>query len=171
MAVAAISTAALLAGCGGGGAKDPFDSGPAAPSLVINPTSLNVYSNIPSVVTISSGVAPFQAFTSDSVVLPVSTNVAGTLLTLVPANVNADTPVTVTIQDALGRRAGVAVTVKPATLLTSAQVVPVANSRCGTESSGSGTGAAAATGPVGVCSGETATVNAVVRNANTSAIP
>lgn len=168
MALAAISTAALLAGCGGGGAKDPFDSGPPAPSLVINPTSLNVYSNIPSVVTISSGVAPFQAFTSDSVVLPVSTNVAGTLLTLVPSNVNTDTPVTVTVQDGLGRRVAVAVTVKPATLVNQVAVTPISNTRCGGldnpvpgETPGNRTP---------ICSGETATVSAIVRNANSAVI-
>jgi hypothetical protein len=166
--LASAATLGLLAGCGGGGAKDPFDTGPAAPALVINPTSLNVYSNLPTVVTISSGVGPFQVFSSDSIVLPVTPVVSGSLVTLVPSNVNLDTTVTVTIQDALGRRVAVGVVVKPATLVGAVTIEPVSNSTCG--------GAAAATpgaasGPTGICSGETATAKVTVRNANTSVIP
>jgi hypothetical protein len=163
----------LVAGCGGGGAKDPFDTGPAAPALIVNPTSLNVYSNLPTVVTISSGVGPFQVFTSDGVVLPVTPVVSGSLVTLVPSNVSADTGVTVTIQDALGRRVGVAVVVKPATLVGSTEIVPVSNSTCGSSSGGSGSPAApaASSGPTGVCSGETAFARTTVRAANTSVIP
>jgi hypothetical protein len=160
--LATAATLSLLAGCGGGGAKDPFDTGPAAPALVVNPTSLNVYSNLPTVVTISSGVGPFQVFSSDSVVLPVTPVVSGSLVTLVPSNVPTDTDVTVTIQDALGRRELVLVKVKPATLVGAVSVEPVSNSTCGSGSQG---------GPVPVCSGETATVKVTVRNANTSVIP
>jgi hypothetical protein len=166
--LASAATLGLLAGCGGGGAKDPFDTGPAAPALVVNPTSLNVYSNLPTVVTISSGVGPFQVFSSDSIVLPVTPVVSGSLITLVPSNVNVDTTVTITIQDALGRRVAVAAIVKPATLVGAVTIEPVSNSTCG--------GAAAATpggasGPTGVCSGETATAKVTVRSANTSVIP
>jgi hypothetical protein len=175
IALAAIAATTLLAGCGGGGAKDPFDGGPPPPSLVVNPTSLNVYSNLPSVVTISSGVGPFQIFSSDSVVLPVSTVVSGALVTLVPSNVAADTVVTVTVQDALGRRVPVAVTVKPATLVGSTEIVPLANSTCGAAAGGGGgtppTTPAASSGPTAVCTGETATAKVTVRAANTSVIP
>lgn len=162
MLLACAATLSLVAGCGGGGAKDPFDPGPAAPALIVNPTSLNVYSNLPTVVTISSGVGPFRVFTSDGVVLPVTPVVSGSLVTLVPSNVSADTGVTITIQDALGRRVLVDVTVKPSTLVGSVVVEPVANSTCG---------GATGDSPVPVCSAETATVKAVVRNANTSVIP
>jgi hypothetical protein len=162
VAFAAITATALLAGCGGGGAKDPFDSGPPAPALIVNPTSLNIYSNLPSVLTISSGVGPFQIFSSDSVVLPVSAVVSGALVTLVPSNVAIDTVVTVTVQDALGRRVPIAVTVKPATLVGSTEIVPLVNSTCGQ---------ASGTAPAPVCTGETATAKVTVRAANTSVIP
>jgi hypothetical protein len=169
VALVAIAATTLLAGCGGGGAKDPFDNGPAPPSLVVNPTSLNVYSNLPSVLTISSGVGPFQIFSSDNIVLPVNTVVSGTLVTLVPSNVNADTPVTVTVQDSAvpPRRVPIAVTVKPATLVGSTEIVPLSNSTCGAATATEG----AAAGPTGVCSGETATAKVTVRAANTSVIP
>jgi hypothetical protein len=172
VALAAIAAITLLAGCGGGGAKDPFDSGPPAPALIVNPTSLNIYSNLPSVLTISSGVGPFQIFSSDSVVLPVATVVSGALVTLVPSNVAIDTVVTVTVQDALGRRVAIAVTVKPATLVGSTEIVPLANSTCGAASGGgTPTTPSAATGPTAVCTGETATAKVTVRAANTSVIP
>jgi hypothetical protein len=169
VALLAIAATTLLAGCGGGGAKDPFDGGPPIPSLIVNPTSLNVYSNIPSVLTISSGVGPFQIFTSDSIVLPVNPVVSGALVTLVPSNVSADTVVTVTVQDAAGSRVAIAVTVKPATLVGSTEIVPLSNSTCGAASAG--TPGAASSGPTGVCTGETATVKVTVRAANTSVIP
>jgi hypothetical protein len=175
LAFVTLSATALLAGCGGGGAKDPFDTGPAAPPLVVNPTAVTVYSNIPTVITVSSGTAPFQAFTSDSVVLPVVSAFSGTLLTLTPSNVVSDTAVTITIQDATGQRVAVGANVKPATLVGSTEIVPLSNSTCGGGSSGGGTpgtpASGASSGPVGVCSGETATVNVVVRNANTAPIP
>ncbi len=164
IALAAIAATTLLAGCGGGGAKDPFDSGPPAPALVVNPTSATIYANIPTVLTISSGVAPFSAFTSDSVVLPVAASISGTLLTLVPSNVNADTAVTVTIRDGLGRSVAVPVNVKPATLVGNVEIVPLANSACGTASSSSSS-------PTGVCTGDTATARVAVRSANTAVIP
>jgi hypothetical protein len=170
VALAAIAATALLSGCGGGGAQDPFAVTPTAP-LVVNPTSLSVYSNIPSVVTINSGVPPYQAFSSDSVVLPVVTSFGGTLLTLVPNNVSADTPVTITIQDSLGRRVPIAATVKPATLVNQVAITPIiTNPRCGIEGTpalpGDTTG-----NQIPVCTGETATASVIVRAANASPIP
>ncbi|MGL4229948.1 MAG: hypothetical protein ACRDAM_16420 [Casimicrobium sp.] len=169
VALAAVAATALLAGCGGGGAKDPFDPGPSAPPLVLAPGSLNVYSNIPAVVTVTSGVAPFRVFSSDSVVLPVAPSVSGTLITLVPANVNVDTPVTLTVEDNLGRRVAVAVTVKPATLVNQAQITPISNTRCGSPDTPIPPDTLGNRTPV--CSGDTATASVIVRAANTAVIP
>jgi hypothetical protein len=159
LALAALSVTALLAGCGGGGAKDPFDQGPPAPALTVAPSVITLYSNIPAVVTVTSGTAPFQVFSSNSTVLPVTAVTSGTLLTLTPNNVNADTEVALTIRDGAGRSTGVTATVKPATLVNAVEIVPLANSAC----SGSG--------PTPVCTGDTATVKVTVRSANTSVIP
>jgi hypothetical protein len=52
--------------------------------------------------------------------------------------------------------------VKPATLVGATQVVPIANSTCGSASGDA---------PVPICSGETATVKVKVRAANTAVIP
>ena len=43
--VALLSVLALIAGCGGGGAKDPFATTPV-PALIVSPGTLNVYSQI-----------------------------------------------------------------------------------------------------------------------------
>jgi hypothetical protein len=169
VALAALASTLFLAGCGGGGAKDPFDPGPSAPAFVVNPTSVTVYSNIPTVLTISSGVAPFQVFSSDSVVLPLATSVGGSLITLVPSNVSADTVVTVTAQDGLGRRIAIPVTVKPATLVNQVSVTPISNTRCGGLDNPLPGETPSNRTPI--CSGETATASVIVRTANSAVIP
>jgi hypothetical protein len=169
LAFVTLSATALLAGCGGGGAKDPFDPGPQAPPLVVNPTAVTVYSNIPTVITVSSGTAPFSAFTSDSVVLPVVSAFSGTLLTLTPSNVVSDTAVTITIQDATGQRVAVGANVKPATLVNQVSVTPISNTVCGGLDNPVPPETPSNRTPI--CSGETATVSALVRSANTVPIP
>ncbi len=172
VALAAMASTLILSGCGGGGAVDPFAPGPQAPALTVAPGAVNVYSNIPTTLTVTSGVAPFQAFSSDSVVLPV-TSTGGTLITLVPSNVSIDTPVNLTVRDALNRTAVVAVTVKPATLVNALTIVPIANSACSVQAAaGATTGEGSLSlSPVPICSGDTATANVTVRNANTSVVP
>ncbi|TAG84853.1 MAG: hypothetical protein EAZ24_00310, partial [Burkholderiales bacterium] len=140
---ALFSGAALLAGCGGGGAADPFKPGPAIPALVINPAALTVYSGTPAVITVSSGVGPFQAFTSDSVVLPVTQTVSGAALTLIAGAVEADRAVTLTIQDSVGQRVAATVTVKGSPLISGLTVAAVAGSTCSTSSAVGPPGASA----------------------------
>ena len=105
-----------MAGCGGGGAVDPFappPPPPATPQLVVNPSSLTVVQGTSALLTIASGVAPFQAFTSNSFVLPVVQAVADKTIALSPINVTAETVVTITIRDAASQSTTVAVTVRP----------------------------------------------------------
>lgn len=111
--VAFMSVAALMAGCGGGGAVDPFAPPPATPQLVVNPNSLIVVQGTSATLTVASGVAPFQAFSSNSFVLPVVQAVADKTIALAPVNVTADTVVTITIRDSASQSTTVAVTVKP----------------------------------------------------------
>ena len=113
--VALLSVLALIAGCGGGGAKDPFATTPV-PALIVSPGTLNVYSGTPAVVTINSGVGPFQVFSSDSVVLPVTQVVSGAAITLTANSVEAEKAVTLTVRDAYNQATSVSVTVKPSPL-------------------------------------------------------
>jgi hypothetical protein len=158
----------LLAGCGGGGAQDPFAVTPVAPTpaLVVNPGALNAYAGIPVVVTISSGVGPFQVFTSDATVLPVTQVVAGAAITLTASNVDADRGVTITVRDAVGQSVTVAVTVKATPLLGALTVTPATASQCGAgASTGTGTSTSSST-TVAICSGETATARITLKGAN-----
>lgn len=74
-----------------------------------------------------------------------------------------------TIQDGLGRRAAVAVTVKPATLVNQVSVTPIANTLCGGLNNPLPGDTPGNRTPI--CSGETATVSAIVRSANSAVIP
>src|SRR4029453_16816666 len=68
---------------------------------------------IPTALTISGGVAPYRAFSTNTAALPVATIVLGSVVNLVANNVPAITPVIVTIQDAVGQTATVTVRVNP----------------------------------------------------------
>ena len=157
---------AFIAGCGGGGAADPFAVPPAVviPPLVVSPSSLNIYAGTPAAVTIVSGVGPFQVFTSDAVVLPVTQVVSGAAITLTAANVAADAVVTITVRDAASQSKTVAVTVKASPLLGALSITPTSNTTC-----------AGATSSVldkaAICSGESGLASITVRSTNTAVLP
>ena len=160
--VALLSVLALIAGCGGGGAKDPFATTPV-PALIVSPGTLNVYSGTPAVVTINSGVGPFQVFSSDSVVLPVTQVVSGAAITLTANSVEAEKAVSLTVRDAYNQATSVSVTVKPSPLLGTLTITPRTSSPCGA--------VATSTLPASICSGETATASILLRGANTLPLP
>ncbi len=166
LATALCSTALLIAGCGGGGATDPFFVAPTppTPALIASPASLNIYAGTPSVVTINSGVGPFQVFTSDAIVLPVTQLVSGAAITLTASNVAADAAVTLTIRDAAGQSTTVAVSVKTSPLLGALTVTPTSNSTC------AGT-TASLLNKAAICSGESGVASITVRGANSTVLP
>lgn len=160
LAAAAVSAVAL-SGCGGGGAADPFAPGPALPSFVVRPTAVEAFSGTPVTISVVSGVGPFLAFSSNPAVLPVTQAVSGTAITVTPSAVSAVTAVTLTVRDAAGREQTVGVNVNPGSVLSDVVVTPVANTQCGT---------AAPPAPVPVCSGDTASVSTLVRNAGATPV-
>ena len=159
---AALVALAGLSGCGGGGAANPFAPGPALPSLVVRPTAIEAYSGTPVTISVVSGVGPFQAFSSNPAVLPVTQAVSGTAITVTPAAVSTQTAVTLTVRDAAGREQGISVNVNPGTVLGNIAITPIINSQCG---------AAQPPAPVPVCSGDTASISTVVRNAGATPVP
>ena len=107
-----------LAGCGGGNGapNNMFDNGGGTPVLTVLPTTVSVYSGVPASLTITSGTAPFTAFSSDATILPVSSSVSNTIA-LLASTVAADQNVTLTIRDASAQQVTVPVTVHPSLLL------------------------------------------------------
>ena len=72
-----------LAACGGGSPNNPYTPGPTTPPpLVVQPGSLNIFSNIPATLTITSGLAPFTVFSDTPTILPVQQAVPGNTVVL-----------------------------------------------------------------------------------------
>jgi len=113
----------LLAGCGGGSGapNNPYTPPPPviAPLLLL-PSSLTVYAGTPATLTISGGVPPYRAFSTNASILPVAATVSGDTLVLAANNVTLPTTVAVTVQDFAGTVSPAStITVQPAPLLAS----------------------------------------------------
>ena len=154
LALCALTGLMALGGCGGGSGapNNPFAPGPApvTPLFLLPPTAV-VYSHTAATLQVSGGLAPYQAFSSNATVLPVTQNVDAAVVVLVPSEVAADTAVIVTVQDSAGQTATSSVTVRPAPLFNTLTVVP-SRTACGTNAVCSGDTALATvqvTGPAG----------------------
>ncbi len=137
-----LATAGVLAlsACGGGSGapNNPYDQGPGpVQPLTLLPSTLTVYAGTPATLTISGGVAPYRAFSTDPFVLPVSLASGSTTIVLLPAAVGAATNVTVTVQDSAGTTAPAAVVVQTASLLNGLTITPN-SAACGTNAICSG---------------------------------
>src|ERR1019366_4786439 len=158
LALCALAGLLVMGGCGGGSGapNNPFAPGPVAvgPLFLLPPTAV-VYSHTAATLQVSGGAAPYQAFSSNSAVLPVALNVTAAVIVLIPSDVAADTPVVITVQDAIGQTATSAVTVRPAPLFNTLTVVP-SRTACGTNA---------------VCSGDLATATVQVTGPGGAGIP
>jgi hypothetical protein len=150
----ALVGALSLAACGGGeGAINngkPPEPGPTG--VTVFPTTSSVYPGTPASLTISGGVPPYRAFTSNSVVLPVSQNVAGNTIVLLANQVAADTTTLVTVQDSVGQTAPASVVVRAALLFPSGLQILPSQPDCGGSNictGATGTASVQATGNAG----------------------
>jgi len=158
LAIFTLAGITLLAGCGGGSGapNNPFAPGPPVIGpLFVLPSAATVYAHTPATLTVSGGSPPYQAFSSNSAILPVAQAVGSATIVLLPADVAADTVVTITVQDSIGQTAISTVTVSPAPLLNTLTIVP-ARTICGANT---------------VCSGDTATATVTVRGPTGAGIP
>jgi hypothetical protein len=158
VALCALAGLVALGGCGGGSGapNNPFAPGPvAAGPLFVLPADAVIYSHTPATLQVSGGAPPYQAFSSNSAVLPVAQNVDAGVVVLVAGEVAADTPITITVQDAIGQTATSKVTARPAPLFNTLTVVP-SRTACGTNA---------------VCSGDTATATVQVTGVAGGGIP
>jgi hypothetical protein len=153
LTVLGLSGLLALAACGGGSGapNNPYSPNPGTPPLQILPAAVVAYSGVPTTVTITSGVAPFFAFTNNAAVLPVTQNVAGNTIVLLPNQVTADVIVILTVQDSANQTTTVAVTVKASPIFNSLTFAP-SGTDCGTNlcSGQKGSATVIATGPGGV---------------------
>ena len=113
------------------------------------PDSTIAYSGVPTSLTISGGTGPYRAFSSNSALLPVTPTVPGKTVVLLAGNVDIDTTVTITVQDAatlqpVASQVPVTVTVRPAALGNLISVAPNLT-ECGTAICSGQTGIASAT--------------------------
>src|SRR5690242_14815647 len=141
-----------LAACGGGNGSPASIGGGVSP-LVITPSVATTYAGNPFTFTVTGGKQPYTIISSDQAALPVVGTLDGNVLVIVPGNVGADTPVTLTVRDSSGLSTAATVTVKPSLLLP-ASITITGSPNCG--SSGSdlcsgqdGTATVQLTGPAG----------------------
>jgi hypothetical protein len=148
LAAAAVLT---LSACGGGSGapNNPYVDGALPTALTVLPnTDVDLYADIPTVLTISGGKRPYTAASSNSAIVPTATTVSGSTIVLVASSVSTDTPVTITVRDANGSVASAALIVHPSTLISGVTVTPNL-ADCGANA---------------VCSGQNAVASVQVQN-------
>jgi hypothetical protein len=158
LALFAFAGLLALGGCGGGSGapNNPFAPGPPVIGpLFVLPTAATVYSHTPATLTVSGGKTPYQAFSSNSAILPVAQQVNGATIVLLPGDVATDTVTTITVQDAIGQTATSTITVRAAPIFGTLTITPD-RTTCGTSA---------------VCSGDTATATVQVTGPGGAGIP
>jgi hypothetical protein len=146
--VAVVGTLALTACGGGSGApNNPYAPTPTPPGpLTVLPGAMTAYAGTPATLTVTGGAGPYQAYSSDASVLPISLAAGSNTIVLSPMPVGTAQSVTVTVQDSAGSLASSTVTVNPAPLINGMTITPNSAS-CGASA---------------VCSGQTAAASVTV---------
>jgi hypothetical protein len=121
-AVFAFASTATLLSCGSGAVTDNTVTAPTA--ITILPSSATLYSGLPTTFSWSGGNGSYIVASSDQATIPVGGSTTATTLTVIPAPVNADTQVTLTIRDTAGSQSTAALTVKPSTISNVVTVTP-----------------------------------------------
>jgi hypothetical protein len=135
MAIAAIGLISGLSACGSGAVGSPPDTTPVASTpLAVSPPTADLFPDVPATFTITGGKPGYSAFSSNSVVLPVTATLPGTTFTVIPGAVTAETAVDITVKDAANASASAKATVKPSTLINQITFTPSAPTAtgCGT---------------------------------------
>ncbi len=105
LALCALTGLMALGGCGGGSGAPIIRLRPVLPRSLHCSSCLRLRSctrHTAATLQVSGGLAPYQAFSSNATVLPVTQNVDAAVVVLVPSEVAADTAVIVTVQDSAG---------------------------------------------------------------------
>ena len=151
LALFAFAGLLALGACGGGSGapNNPFaPQPPAITPLFVLPSTATIYSHTPATLTVSGGATPYQAFSSNSAILPVAQQVNGATIVLLAGDVPANTATVITVQDAIGQIATATLTVSPAPIFNTLTITP-ARTTCGTNAVCSGDTAVAAVQVIG----------------------
>lgn len=122
-AVVAIVLAAVLVSCSGAVGGPPPVNDPTR--ITILPSTATLYGGLTTTFVISGGTGAYIASSSDQAVLPVSGNVNGNTLTVMPNQVATDTIVTLTVRDTGSTPLATAtLTVRPGTINNTLTITP-----------------------------------------------
>jgi hypothetical protein len=140
-AIAVIGLISGLSACGSGAVGSPPDTTPVPSTpLAVSPPAADLFPDVPTTFTITGGKPGYSAFSSNSVVLPVTATLSGATFTVIPGPVTAETAVDITVRDTANASASAKATVKPATLNNQITFTPFAPTAtgCGTNAICSG---------------------------------
>jgi hypothetical protein len=141
IAIAAVGLISGLNGCGSGAVGAPPDTTPIPSTpLAVSPPTADLFPDVPTTFTITGGKPGYSAFSSNSVVLPVTATLPGATFTVIPGPVTAETAVDITVKDAANASVSAKATVKPSTLNNQITFTPFAPTAtgCGTNAICSG---------------------------------
>jgi hypothetical protein len=123
---------ATLASCSGAVSGPPVvvNAGP----LAISPAAATLYSDLPTSFIITGGTGQYVITSSDQAVIPIVGAFTGSVLTVVPGPVVANTPVTLTVRDSASATVTATLTVKPRTVSNVVTITPSSSqsTACGT---------------------------------------
>jgi hypothetical protein len=126
-----VALLAVLASCSGAVSGPAVSSGP----IVISPSNAVLYSGLPTAFAVTGGNGTYIITSSDQNVLPVADTTSSNSFYVVPNDVGADTPVTLTVRDSSGSvQATASLTVKARTISNVVTITPSAGqaTSCGT---------------------------------------
>jgi hypothetical protein len=122
----AFAAAFLVSSCGSGAVSDTSGTGSGA--ITITPSSATLYSDLPTNFVIAGGNGSYVVTSNNQAVIGFGGALTGNTLTVVPAAVGADTPITLTVTDTANHTPATAtVTVKPRTVSNVVTVTPSAS--------------------------------------------
>jgi hypothetical protein len=131
----AVLASVVLASCGSGAVSSTSATTTSGP-ITITPPTATLYADLPTVFVVNGGNGSYIVTSSDQQVVPAVGSLKGPgPFTVVPNQVPADTPVTLTVSDTAGSTpASAALTVKPRTVSNVVTVTPSASqsAACGT---------------------------------------
>jgi hypothetical protein len=132
IAIATIGLISGLSACGSGAVGSPPDTTPVASTpLAVSPPTADLFPDVPTTFTITGGKPGYSAFSSNSVVLPVTATLPSATFTVIPGPVTAETTVDITVRDTANASASAKATVKPSTLNNQITFTPSAPAATG----------------------------------------